>query len=348
MSKTIKARNPYWDNVKFLLIAFVVIGHFIDYLTGSNRLAQAVYIFLYSFHMPMFLFVSGLFLRYDDNHKLRVDRVIYYIIIGYAMKFGLYLVDLIAGGDPDWSWFTTPNAPWYMFVTAGYLILVYIIKNINPKIVLPVSIVVSLAAGYFNFIGDFLCLSKFLVFFPFFYTGYCLTPQQTENFLNKKAVKAAGITVTVIFGIICLAFTDYVYQLRPVFASRYSYSEMEFPQIGILLRIMQYFVAAFMIMGICAVVPKKHFKFFTGAGSRTIPIYFIHYFVARVFAAVDLQTFLVEKFSYFGVVILMILAVAVACVLAVPIFDLPFKFIQNAVTRAVDKLKIKIKKDNIS
>lgn len=344
MKNNVKLRNPYWDNIKFLLIIFVVIGHFLDYLTGSNRLAQAIYVFLYSFHMPMFLFVSGLFLKYDDKHRLRIDRVVYYILIGYAMKFGLFLVDLIAGGDPEWSWLTTSNAPWYMFVTAGYLILVYLIRKANPKIILPITILISLAAGYFDFIGDFLCLSKFLVFFPFFYAGYCLTSQKAEKFLDNKALKGAGITVIVAFAVFCFAFTDYAYMLRPVFASRYSYAAMEFPHIGILLRIIQYFIAMFSIVAICAVVPKKNIRFISSSGSRTLPIYFIHYFVARLFSAVDLQTFLVDKFSFAGIFMLLVIAIAVSCVLAIPVFNLPFKFIQNIITFAINKLTNKSKK----
>lgn len=335
-------RYCYWDNMKFILMVFVVIEHFIDNpAIDGNRFSQAFFVFIYSFCMPVFLFVSGLFLKYDSAHKLRWDRVIYYILIGYFMKAGMWFMEWIAGGDPNWSWFSEGNVPWYMFVTAGYLILVYVIKSLSPKLVLPLAVAVSLAAGYFNFIGDFLCLSKFLVFFPFFYAGYCFTPQKVENFLHKKAVRITGLVVTFMFGIFCFAFTERAYLLRPVFASRYSYSEMDFSYIGIFLRIFQYLIAVFMIIGISALVPQKRIKFFTGAGSRTIPIYFIHYFLVRLCTAVDLQMILVEKLSYFGVILLIGIAFAVTCLLAAPIFDLPFKTIQRAIAWIINKIKDK-------
>lgn len=342
MEKVIRVRNSYWDNIKFFLIILVVIGHFIDCLTGSSRSAQAIYVFLYSFHMPMFLFVSRLFLRYDDHHKLRIDKIIYYIFIGYAMKFGLYLMEAIAGGTPEWSWLTTSNAPWYMFVTAGYMLVVYIVRNVSPKIIFPVAFIISFSAGYFDFIGDFLCLSKFIVFFPFFYAGYCLTPQKVRDFISKKSVKIIGITTAVIFGAFCICFTDIAYKLRPVFAARYSYTSMGFSQIGVLLRLLQYVLAALIILGVCAIVTEKRIRFFTDSGTRTLPVYFIHYFVARVCNAFDVQVLLIENYSYFGFFLIILIAVTVAFALALKPFNIPFMLLQKAVTFLTDKIRMKL------
>ena len=76
------------------------------------------FIYIFFSYSHVFL-VSGLCLKYDDKHKLRVDKVIYFLLIGFAMKAAIYFMEKIAGGEPKWHWFSDNNVPWYLFVTAG-------------------------------------------------------------------------------------------------------------------------------------------------------------------------------------------------------------------------------------
>lgn len=50
-------RSSYWDNAKGILIFLVLIGHFIM----TYRPLKAIFDSIYLFHMPAFLFISGLF-----------------------------------------------------------------------------------------------------------------------------------------------------------------------------------------------------------------------------------------------------------------------------------------------
>ena len=86
MKTKLKPRNPYWDNVKFFTIASVVFFHFLLGIVDEEPLSKAIYIFIYSFHMPTFIFVSGLFLKYDKNHKLRFDKVTFLCVTCVHIK----------------------------------------------------------------------------------------------------------------------------------------------------------------------------------------------------------------------------------------------------------------------
>ena len=57
----IKEHIALWDNLKFILILLVVVGHLADTFTGESESFRALYLFIYSFHMPLFFFISGLF-----------------------------------------------------------------------------------------------------------------------------------------------------------------------------------------------------------------------------------------------------------------------------------------------
>lgn len=59
-----KVRLAYFDNIKGVLIILVVIGHLLEPCArlGSVGLAGfRVLDFIYMFHMPLFIFLTGLF-----------------------------------------------------------------------------------------------------------------------------------------------------------------------------------------------------------------------------------------------------------------------------------------------
>ena len=55
----LKKRYYLLDNLKVILIFFVVFGHVIEYYINDNSILMTLYIFIYIFHMPLFIFISG-------------------------------------------------------------------------------------------------------------------------------------------------------------------------------------------------------------------------------------------------------------------------------------------------
>lgn len=62
-------RIAYIDFLKAFAIATVLLGHSVEQLSGDAFWDHPIWAFLYSFHMPLFMFVSGLFF----NSSLRKD-----------------------------------------------------------------------------------------------------------------------------------------------------------------------------------------------------------------------------------------------------------------------------------
>ena len=71
-----KKRIALWDNLKFLLIIFVVIGHYTQQFRADNETLQRIYVFIYSFHMPAFIFVSGYFAKVEPK-KIAVLNLLF-------------------------------------------------------------------------------------------------------------------------------------------------------------------------------------------------------------------------------------------------------------------------------
>ena len=74
MKKQTKKRSPYLDIIKAILIILVIIGHSIQYGSGSTYLEKQLFFnnylfkFIYSFHMPLFIMISG-YLSYNSLNK---------------------------------------------------------------------------------------------------------------------------------------------------------------------------------------------------------------------------------------------------------------------------------------
>ena len=68
-----KGRNIYVDNLKGLLIILVVVGHFTDIAIdeGSEAL-KSLFLIIYSFHMPLFIFINGLLCKNIVRDKTKV------------------------------------------------------------------------------------------------------------------------------------------------------------------------------------------------------------------------------------------------------------------------------------
>lgn len=62
-------RNPFWDSLKYILIFIVVYGHMIETWVGHSPFNQAMYNFIYLFHMPLFVFISGRFSHIKNKRK---------------------------------------------------------------------------------------------------------------------------------------------------------------------------------------------------------------------------------------------------------------------------------------
>ena len=62
-------RIAKWDNAKFVLIILVVICHFYENYLGSSKLVNSLFFSVYTFHMPAFFLISGMFSKKTVKEK---------------------------------------------------------------------------------------------------------------------------------------------------------------------------------------------------------------------------------------------------------------------------------------
>lgn len=74
-------RNCSLDGLKYILIVLVVLGHFIEPSRYDNQMSTLIYSFIYSFHMPLFIWMNGYFYKHrafkDELRKSLFYRDLY-------------------------------------------------------------------------------------------------------------------------------------------------------------------------------------------------------------------------------------------------------------------------------
>ena len=76
MNGMVVKRDEFFDSLKFFLISIVILGHTLE-ISEKTRVVLALYNTIYSFHMPLFIGISGFLLnieRLDINFSTLVHN----------------------------------------------------------------------------------------------------------------------------------------------------------------------------------------------------------------------------------------------------------------------------------
>lgn len=279
-------RIAYWDNAKAILIFLVVLGHFLlPVQSDRGALVNAVYYWIYLFHIPAFVFVSGfLSKRYAKRGADDVKKIIGYFVL-YALYCLPYWANTALHGDLV-RIFAPTGAQWYLLCMALWHILIPYCAKIKPLPMLLISIVVSLIVGMDTGAGSFLSLSRCIVFFPFFLAGYYFDGEG----LNHISFKAKIISASML-GLAFIAtytFHDALKYHSSTLYGAVSYSEI--PS-GIMLRFLWYIASSILVGALLYVIPKRQYVF-TYIGQRTLAIYILHRPIRDVIEAFGLYRYL--------------------------------------------------------
>lgn len=175
-------RDLYFDTLKFVLIILVIFGHVIEPYRTESKLLLTLHSFIYTFHMPLFILVSGYFsknLTFDKLKKGTLKLLETYIV--FQLIFAV--LGMIMAKTIYFSWLYIPHfALWYIFSLIIWRIVFFVMKDrLKPKYIIILSILASIAVGFLPFIGYPLSASKTIVFFPFFVIGVYLTKENIEK-----------------------------------------------------------------------------------------------------------------------------------------------------------------------
>ncbi|MCT2195201.1 acyltransferase family protein [Paenibacillus sp. p3-SID1389] len=318
-------RDYYFDNVKLLLIILVVVGHIIIPL-NSGVTFKPLFTLIYSFHMPLFIFISGYFSKNigSDNYGKRIiaNLLIPYLI--FETLYSLFDYYLITDNQEKLT-FTYLTPYWIMWFLVSMicwkLVLPYTAK-IKPWISLTLTIIAGIAIGYAGDVAYYGSISRTIAFFPFFISGFYFDKKWLLKF-SHWVYKFISIAILIVAFIV-------FYQLQNVIKFEFFYHVIPYASFdlhgwrGGIYRLFSYLVAV--ILGLCVLVlvPKERIPFLSGLGKNTLYAYLLHGFIVKYLHTSTLYSQLDGSLDKFLVVMLGCL---IAVVLSTNIIRSIFKWV---------------------
>ena len=187
-------RDARFDTLKGVLILTVVFGHFFTHDASHGVVSESLANLIYSFHMPLFVFVSGYF-----TNNMRV-------IHGGVRLLETYIIfQLIKGIVYHYSplWLLIMPAPmlWYLVALIFWRLLYARLEKIGVNItwhLVLIFVLTSVAVGFLPWIGREYALSRFIVFAPYFFLGVLVQKKQIVDVILKKVNFKLAVVVLVL------------------------------------------------------------------------------------------------------------------------------------------------------
>ena len=190
---------------------------------------------------------------------------------------------MITNGEGDFRLLKESGSPWYAFALFAFCLITMLINKLEKKYAMTIAIVFGCLVGLDSWFGDFLILSRIVVFYPFFLAGYYMNSKKLMENLNKTYLKIIGWISFIILAWVVFAKIDFLYNLRPLITGRNPYSKLEIgAEYGILIRFVYYGFVFMLIFLLIAITPINK-TIFTKWGKNSISIYAIHRCLIYIF-----------------------------------------------------------------
>lgn len=338
-------RDSYYDNLKYWLITLVVVGHFaLTFLNGADsKFISVLRDWIWMFHMPAFLFVSGLFAKglYTRERGLRVNSICFYFIMFICFYCVVTLLRNVFG-DVKFDPFHVYNISWYFLalVILGCALPFVAKLRGGIKTVVSLSVLFALLSGFFGGFDGFLTLGRVVNFAPFYFFGFFLdreicksTVVKVQNRIGQRL--ACLLFLVVIFVLLWVAPSDLTGSLLDLSMGYHSFAGVEQGALGIplvaLLRLVWFVLASLMTFALCVLVPAQK-TFYSVLGSRTVQVYILHPLIYLPMRPLDIIPKYISPYIRFDDFFVVLVAVVLTFLLSLPSF--PTRWI-NALGKAI-------------
>jgi fucose 4-O-acetylase-like acetyltransferase len=273
---TAKSRDPWFDNAKLLLVVLVVVGHSWTLVAHTFTTSWA-YNFLYLWHVPAFVMVTGYLSRSFRFTRRHLTKLLTSVVVPYVVfEYTLTTFRSVVGGEHHGPLFLNPHWPmWYLATLFVWRLATPLLKRMPYA--LPAAVVVSLIGGAFT--GDTLDLARATGLLPFFVIGLLATPEQLEV-LRRPTARLAALGA---FGLALVASSA----IEDTLGSEWLYYRSSYAQLheslvaGALTRLVLLVASGALAVAFVTLVPRRAL-WFTKLGSATLVVYLFHGFLVKL------------------------------------------------------------------
>ena len=348
----VKERLAYFDNIKGVLIILVVIGHLLEpyhkFAEAGNLQGFGVLDFIYLFHMPLFIFVTGLFSkRVLKDGRFRAEVPLFYLALCFGLYAGLMAERMLLGASVELNFLSlNGRIPWYLMVAALYVLGIPFFARLKPEVAIGGAVVAAVLSGLVPG-TNILSLSRAITFLPIFLAGYYAQPQAIISVLKQGGRRrtVAGMVAAVVMLVLTFAFFQLLDQDKLTFCLNLFYGKSSYAKIldlsGLHLSLWLcaaariVFYGAVALIGACLflLIPVVRVPLLTNTGSRSLQVYILHPFVYYALNNFDFTECVAWALpDWEGVFVLVLLGGAIALILG----------LYGGPQRGFDALKVRI------
>lgn len=321
-TSTPKVRVAYLDNARYWVMLLVVIGHTLTQFVTMDS-ARAVYVWIFAFHMPFFILISGYTARHYVGDFRQVRRIVSTLVIPYLItETALQLITRHYVGEPNHLMLLSPQ--WL----AWFLAALFIWRLTTPiwralKYPIATSILISLAVGLIE-VPNVLAFPKVLGFLPFYVIGLHMSRDRFEWLAQTSVRVTSAVFLTVTF-IICYVYSHLWETDWLLWKQRYDEAPLGAgPLEGMLQRGELLLLGLAMTFAALSLVPRRR-SWTTTLGGRTFYCYLLHGYVILILRYQFDVFDRVEQYGVYAVIGSMVAAVVLANLLMTAIVAKVFR-----------------------
>lgn len=182
-------RDPYLDNARAILIALVVVGHLLQAVETYS--ANIVVQWVYAFHMPAFVLVTGHLSRSYRGTPQQAGRLFTTLIVPYLVFQTIHDVAraLYLDRPVSVSYVTPAWTLWFLVALCAWRLATPVLQALRHPLLL--ALAVSLAAPLDAAVGPELSVGRILGMAPFYVAGLVLTREHLMR-LRRPWVRVAS------------------------------------------------------------------------------------------------------------------------------------------------------------
>ncbi|MCP4073526.1 MAG: acyltransferase family protein [Hyphomicrobiales bacterium] len=276
------------DEAKGILIVLIVFGHIIDSNQTDSVALQAIYLFVYAFHIPAFGFASGYVSRAANSPHTPLRTLSSFIQPFIICQIIFWLIETNFNNAPV-NWFRLLSVPywtlWYLFSLVMWRVLLIPYSRWSHPLI--ISILVALTAGLVDNWGYAFSISRTLVFFPFFLAGHIYEKYNSSDFLSPIRSQPIAVGAFIAAGFAAYVLAVNQFDPRLLYHAQ-SYSRMGLDwQTGVVFRIAALTTAAILVCSFFAVMPLR-LKLFGDIGRNSLYPYLSHGLIIKIFVGLGL------------------------------------------------------------
>lgn len=276
------SRDPWLDNARLIAAVLIVIAHFGDMIYQHSGQMQLLYFATWPMRVPLYALIAGYFSSAEPLGGRRAIALLRNVLLVYvAFDLIASVQDWLLGGTLRIDLAAPAFALWFLLSLFFWRLLLPLLSKI--RFIIPISVLVALAAGFMPAVTPDLSASRTLCFLPIFLLGWKVKEVGLHHLLDRRSARIAAAAFLVVFwGVVVLLVQNYEMSRTWVNMRKGFPGDLDAQLDGMLIRVAV--IAAGMIgaLAMLALTPRGRVPFVSYLGTGSLYIYLLHPIVLKL------------------------------------------------------------------